>query len=195
MFQDKVVVIAGGAKGIGRCIAEKFAKEGAKVCVIDVEENPYFVGDIADEATLQQFAEKVIAQYGRVDCLITNAKPIAKGLDTCTYQEFTYAPQVGNAPFRLSQLFLPYFAPGTAIVNIFSSRDDGVNLLLESNRQNTPVICFRFGNHLYYICFFLVLQSPYVIFNVAIFDSRSVSKNIILCCLRCLCFCSTLCHF
>ena len=42
---------------------------------------------------------------------------------------------------------------------------DGVNLLSESNRQNTPVTCFRFDNCLYYICFFLFLQSPYVIFQ------------------------------
>ena len=61
MFQDKVVVITGGAGGIGKCIAEEFEKAGAKVCVIDVAENPYFVGDIGDEATVRRFTEKVIA--------------------------------------------------------------------------------------------------------------------------------------
>ncbi len=34
-FKDKVVVITGGAQGIGRCIAEEFEKHGATVCVID----------------------------------------------------------------------------------------------------------------------------------------------------------------
>lgn len=41
---------------------------------------------------------------------------------------------------------------------------DGVNLLSESNRQTTPVSCLRFDNCLYYIRFFLFLQSPYMIF-------------------------------
>ena len=41
---------------------------------------------------------------------------------------------------------------------------DEVNLLSESNRQTTPVTCFRFDNCLYYIRFFLFLQSPYMIF-------------------------------
>ena len=70
MFRDKVVVITGGAGGIGKCIREEFEKAGARVCVIDIADNPDFVGDIGDEATLRRFAEKVIAEHGRVDCLI-----------------------------------------------------------------------------------------------------------------------------
>ena len=124
MFQDKVVVITGGAGGIGNCIREEFEKAGAKVCVIDLADNPYFVGDIGDEATLRRFAEKVIAEHGRVDCLINNAPPLFKGINECTYEEFNYALRVGvSAAFLLTQLFLPYFAPGASIINISSSRD------------------------------------------------------------------------
>lgn len=124
MFQDKVVVITGGAGGIGKCIREEFEKAGAKVCVIDIADNPYFVGDISDEATLRRFAEKVIAEHGRVDCLINNAPPLFKGISECTYEEFNYALRVGvSAAFLLTQLFLPYFAPGASIINISSSRD------------------------------------------------------------------------
>ena len=124
MFQDKVVVVTGGAMGIGKCLCEEFEKAGAKVCTIDLLDNPYFVGDIADETTLVRFAEKVIGDYGRVDCLINNAKPDFKGINDCTWEEFNYALRVGvSAPFRLSQLFLPYFAEGASIVNISSSRD------------------------------------------------------------------------
>ena len=124
MFENKVAVVTGGANGIGKCICEEFEKDGAKVCMIDLQENPYFVGDIGDENTLCRFAEKVVADCGQVDFLINNAKPLFKGIDSCTWEEFNYALRVGvSATFRLTQLFLPYFAPGASIVNISSSRD------------------------------------------------------------------------
>ena len=124
MFENKVAVVTGGAHGIGKCICEEFAKAGAHVCTIDLQENPYFVGDLGEEKTVRQFAQKVIDQYGRVDFLINNAKPCMKGIDQCSYEEFNYALRVGvSAPFLLTQLFLPYFAPGASVVNISSSRD------------------------------------------------------------------------
>ena len=63
MFRDKVVVVTGGVKGIGKCICEEFEKAGAKVCIIDILDNPYFVGDIAREENLRNFADKVIAEF------------------------------------------------------------------------------------------------------------------------------------
>lgn len=124
MFQDKVAVITGGAQGIGKCIAEEFLKNGASVCIMDKRPNSYFVGDLAEEETLIRFVEKVIAEYGRVDYLINNTLPLMKGISECSYEEFNYALRVGvTAPFYLTKLFLPYFSPGGAIVNISSSRD------------------------------------------------------------------------
>ena len=123
MFQNKVAVVTGGAQGIGKCICEEFEKAGAKVAVIDLQENPYFVGDIADEATLVRFAEKVAADFGHVDYLINNAKPDMIGIDEASFSQFEYALRVGvTAPFYLTKLLLPYFAPGAAIVNLASSR-------------------------------------------------------------------------
>lgn len=124
MFQNKVAVVTGGAHGIGKTIAEEFAKNGAHVCVIDLRPNDYFIGDLGNEAVLMAFCQKVIADYGHVDYLIHNALPLMKGLDSCTYDEFNYALRVGvTAPFYLTKLFLPYFAPGASVVNISSSRD------------------------------------------------------------------------
>jgi len=123
-FQDKVVVVTGGARGIGRCIREQFERAGARVAVIDLLENDYFVGDLADRATLEAFAGKVISEFGRVDALVNNAAPKMCGLSSCSYEDFEYALRVGvTAPFYLSRLFAPYFSQGASIVNISSTRD------------------------------------------------------------------------
>ena len=123
-FKDKIAVVTGGAQSIGRCIAEAFSEAGAHVCVIDKQAGSHFVGDIADKQVLEDFAREVIEKHGHVDYLINNALPLMKGLDECSYEEFQYALSVGvTAPFYLTKLFTPYFAPGAAIVNISSSRD------------------------------------------------------------------------
>ena len=124
MFDNRIAVVTGGASGIGKVIAEQFQAAGARVCIIDVLPNDYFVGDLADQAVLEAFARKVIDQYGRVDYLVHNAKPLTRGIQDCSYDEFNYALRVGiTAPFYLTKLFAPYFSPGGAVVNISSSRD------------------------------------------------------------------------
>ena len=123
-FDGKVVVVTGGARGIGKCICDTFREAGAVVCVIDLLENDYFVGDLADKATLEEFVKKVIADYGHVDYLINNAAPKFCGITNGSYEDFEYALKVGvTAPFYLSKLFVPHFAKGASIVNISSSRD------------------------------------------------------------------------
>lgn len=124
MFRDKVIVITGCAHGIGKRIREDFEKEGARVFGIDVAPGDWFAGDIADKETLEAFADYVIRNAGRVDVLINNAPPIMRGIDTCTYEEFSKALAVGvTAPFYLTKLFSSHFAPGASVINISSSRD------------------------------------------------------------------------
>ena len=123
-FQNKVAVVTGGARGIGKVICEEFEKAGARVCVIDLLENDYFVGDLSKKETLERFVEKVLADYGRVDFLINNAAPKFTGIAKASYEDFEYALQVGvTAPFYLTKLFAPHFGAGAAIVNISSTRD------------------------------------------------------------------------
>ena len=124
MFTNRVAVVTGGAQGIGQAIGAEFRRAGAHVCIIDQQPNDYFVGDLGPQADLEDFARKVIADYGRVDYLVHNAPPLMKGISACSYEEFNYALRVGvTAPFYLTKLLAPYFAPGAAVVNIASSRD------------------------------------------------------------------------
>ena len=124
-FKDKVVVVTGGAQGIGRCCADRFAEEGAAVHVIDAQDGPWFVGDLADKRVLERFAADVLARSGgRVDVLVNNAPPPFKGVRECTWEDFLRAQAVGvAAPFYLAKLFADHFAPGASIVNISSTRD------------------------------------------------------------------------
>lgn len=123
-FKDKVVIVTGGAQGIGLCIAREFRKQGAHVCVIDKQAGEHFVGDISDKQTLERFAQQVIEKYGKVDSIINNALPLMKGIDECSYEEFQYALSVGvTAPFYLVKLLKDHLAEGASIINISSSRD------------------------------------------------------------------------
>jgi len=123
-FGGRIAVVTGGAGGIGKCICEQFEKAGATVCIIDLIENDFFTGDLSDRKTLEEFAEKVISEYGKVDFLINNAAPKMCGITDGSYEDFEYALKVGvTAPFYLAKLFLPYFSEGASIVNISSSRD------------------------------------------------------------------------
>ncbi len=122
-FKDKVVVVTGGAHGIGKCIVDTFKDKGAKVAVIDINENEYFVGDVGNIKCLEAFCQKVINDFKHVDYIINNAKPIFKGLDECSYEEFNYALNVGiTAPFMIVKLLKDYLNDNASIINISSTR-------------------------------------------------------------------------
>ncbi len=124
MFENKVAVVTGGAQGIGRAIAKAFLREGAAVHVIDLRPGDWFVGDVGDPETLERFAAHVIRESGHVDVLVNNALPLMKGIDDCTWEDFSRALAVGvTAPFYLTKLLAPRFAAGASVINIASSRD------------------------------------------------------------------------
>ncbi len=128
-FSNKIAVITGASQGIGRAINSLFREKGMKTAVIDLTDSGipcylFLQGDVADRETLERFAKAVTAKFGKVDYLVNNAMQTRGGiLSGCSYEDFLYAQRVGvAAPYYLTQLFLPCFAEGAAIVNLSSTR-------------------------------------------------------------------------
>jgi NAD(P)-dependent dehydrogenase (short-subunit alcohol dehydrogenase family) len=82
-FADRVVIVTGGATGIGAASARAFAREGARVTVLDVNDKGEAVAeeiggrfrqvDVSDEPAVRRAVEEVVAELGRVDVMHANA--------------------------------------------------------------------------------------------------------------------------
>jgi 2-hydroxycyclohexanecarboxyl-CoA dehydrogenase len=71
-LKDKVVIVTGGASGIGAAVVARFREEGSKVAVLDLHSDPYKV-DISDQSQVVAAVEKVERDLGPVDVLVNNA--------------------------------------------------------------------------------------------------------------------------
>lgn len=86
-LKDKVAIITGGARGIGRCFATRFVKEGARVVIADVIDASDTISmiknmggeglgitmDVSNEKSVLGMSKQVIEEYGKIDILINNA--------------------------------------------------------------------------------------------------------------------------
>ncbi len=79
-LQGKVAVVTGGARGLGACMCQLFAKEGARVIAVDMGEMTYeaenvnyYNLNVTDSAACQKFFDDIVAEYGQIDILVNNA--------------------------------------------------------------------------------------------------------------------------
>jgi NAD(P)-dependent dehydrogenase (short-subunit alcohol dehydrogenase family) len=77
-FKNKVVIITGGSSGIGKRIAERFSKEGAKVVVSSKDEKSegdfeFIKADVREEEAIKSLVEDVVKKYRKIDILVNSA--------------------------------------------------------------------------------------------------------------------------
>lgn len=133
-FKDKVAIVTGAGQGIGEGYAKALAAEGAKVVVAELNEEQgqrvakeidgalFVRTDVADPASAEALVETVIAQFGRVDCLVNNAAIFhgmrREGIVTVDYDYLDRFLKVNLlGALYVSRAALPHLKEGAAIVN------------------------------------------------------------------------------
>lgn len=139
-LQDKVVLITGGDSGIGRAVAITFAKEGAKLAIVyldeheDAEKTEALVekyggdcllipGDIGEEAFCFASVKQTVDHFGKLDCLINNAaeQHFQENIEDISFEQLdrTFKTNIYSA-FHFIKAARPYLESGSTIINTVS---------------------------------------------------------------------------
>lgn len=139
-FKDRIVLVTGGVQGIGRAIGETFARDGAKLCIADVQETAgqaaaneiaalggeaMFVKiDVTSTASVEAAVQQCLSRFGSIDVLVNNAGGggHAQFVDTDEALWDSLIELNFKGPMRLCKAVLPHMmARGSGkIVNIAS---------------------------------------------------------------------------
>jgi len=135
-LKDKVAIVTGGAKGIGFATAKRFAQEGAKVMIADVNSDAVkaavdlipgseaYVVNVTDRASIEAAVDQIMQRHGRIDILINNAGITQDArLVKMTEAQFDTVIDVNlKGVFNCTQLVVPHMleAGKGAVVNASS---------------------------------------------------------------------------
>jgi NAD(P)-dependent dehydrogenase (short-subunit alcohol dehydrogenase family) len=162
-LEGKVAIITGGDSGIGRAVAEAFAREGADVAVVyldehqDAEETKRLVegegqrcltvaGDVGDEAFCRGAVDRTLRELGRVDILVNNAavQYPQENVEDISAEQFerTFRTNI-FAHFFMTKAVLPHLKEGSAIVNTTSvTAYRGSSHLLDYSSTKGAIVSF-----------------------------------------------------
>ncbi|WBL16217.1 SDR family oxidoreductase [Sutcliffiella sp. NC1] len=162
-LKGKVAIITGGDSGIGRAVSVLFAKEGATVVIVYLNEHDdaqktkeavekqgqqclLLAGDVGQEEFCQHIVDETIKQYSRIDILINNAAeqhPQNSIEDITSAQlERTFRTNIFSF-FYLTKAALPYMTAGSTIINTASvTAYEGNETLLDYSSTKGAVVTF-----------------------------------------------------
>ncbi|MCZ2127502.1 MAG: beta-ketoacyl-ACP reductase [Anaerolineales bacterium] len=164
-MKDKVALITGGAAGIGKATALRFAEEGAKVVICDVNEAlggetvkllgadaSFFKADVTQRESVQTLMDAVLAKYGRIDVLVNNAGVLRDGM-LIKFKEGQLVGQMSEADFDLvvSVNLKGVFNCAQAVAPIMAKQGGGAILNassvvgLDANFGQTNYVATKFG--------------------------------------------------
>ncbi|HEY2422136.1 MAG TPA: SDR family oxidoreductase [Neobacillus sp.] len=159
----KTAIITGGDSGIGKSVAIYFAKEGADVAIVYLEEhqdanetkqliekegrnNLLFSGNVGSEDFCKEVANKVFAEFGKIDILVNNAAeqhPQKSLLNITSDQlEKTFRTNIFSY-FYMTKMVLPYLKQGASIINTASiTAYEGNEQLLDYSSSKGAIVSF-----------------------------------------------------
>lgn len=160
---DKVALITGGDSGIGRAVAIFFAKEGADVAIVylnehdDAQETVRLVekegrrciaiaGDIGDESFCKEAVQETVGEYGHLDILVNNAaeQHPQKSIENISAEQLerTFRTNIFGM-FFLTKAALPHLKEGSAIINTTSvTAYQGSPELLDYSSTKGAIVAF-----------------------------------------------------
>ncbi|MHB0934959.1 MAG: SDR family oxidoreductase [Armatimonadota bacterium] len=162
-LQGKVALITGGDSGIGRSIAILFAREGADIAIVYLNEHEdaaetqrlvvaegrrclTIAGDVGEEAFCREAVQRTVNSYGKLDCLVNNA---AEQHPRDSIADINEAQLVRTfrtnifAHFFMTKAALPHLRPGSTIINTTSvNAYVGLPFLLDYDATKGAILAF-----------------------------------------------------